>query len=87
MSGRGDEVYAAVDSGVWNPFLPVDVDLLLQVCLVLVINELHDGLPARPWQGRIKGMMREQWKGKRWTDERRRRKQHRGRKGRERVFG
>lgn len=47
MSSRGDEVYAAVDSGVWNPFLPVDVDLLLQVRLILVINELHDGQPAR----------------------------------------
>lgn len=48
MSSWGDEIYAAVDSGVWNPFLPVDVDLLLQVCLILVINEFHDGLPARP---------------------------------------
>lgn len=47
MSSRGDEVNATVDSGVWNPFLSVDVDLLLQVCLILVINELHDGLPAR----------------------------------------
>lgn len=46
MSCRRDEVYAAVDSGVWNSFLPVDIDLLLQVRLVLVINELHDGLPA-----------------------------------------
>lgn len=44
-SGR-DEVYAAVDSGVWDPLLPVDVDLLLQVGLVLVVDELHDGLPA-----------------------------------------
>lgn len=55
MSGRGDEVYAAVNSGVWDPFLPVDIDLLLQVRLVLVINELHDGLPARPQQGLIEG--------------------------------
>lgn len=47
MSGGGDEVNAAVDSGVWNPLLPVDVDLLLQVRLVLVVNELHDGLPAK----------------------------------------
>lgn len=47
MSSRGDEVNTTVDSGVWNPFLSVDVDLLLQVCLILVVNELHDGLPAR----------------------------------------
>lgn len=46
MSGGWDEVYAAVDSGVRDPLLPVDVDLLLQVGLVLVIDELHDGLPA-----------------------------------------
>ena len=58
VSGRGDEVYAAVDSGVWNPFLPVDVYLLLQVRLVLVVNELHDGLPAGPWQGRMEGMIK-----------------------------
>lgn len=46
VSGWGDEVYAAVNSGVRNPFLPVDIYLLLQVRFVLVINELHDGLPA-----------------------------------------
>lgn len=50
VSGRGDEVYAAVNSGVWDPFLPVDVDLLLQVRLILVVNELHDGLPAGTWR-------------------------------------
>lgn len=50
MSSWGDEVYAAVNSGVWDPFLSVDVDLLLQVCLILVVNEFHDGLPAGPWQ-------------------------------------
>lgn len=56
VSSWGDEIYAAVHSGVWNPFLPVDVDLLLQVCLVLVINEFHDGLPARSCQRlRIEG--------------------------------
>lgn len=70
VSGRGDEVYAAVDSGVRNPFLPVDVYLLLQVRLVLVINKLHDGLPARPWQEWIEGMMEEDRKGKRWTEKR-----------------
>lgn len=41
-----NEVNAAVDSGVWDPLLPVYVDLLLQVGFVLVIDELHDGLPA-----------------------------------------
>lgn len=46
MSSGRDEVYAAVDSGVWDPLLPVDVDLLLQVGLVLVVDELHNGLPA-----------------------------------------
>ena len=46
MAGGGDEVYAAVDPGVWDPFLPVDVDLLLQVGLILVVDELHDGLPT-----------------------------------------
>lgn len=46
MTGRGDEVYAAMDSGVLNPFLPVDVDFLLKVRFILVVNKLHDGLPA-----------------------------------------
>lgn len=40
------EVYAAVHPGVRDPLLPVDVYLLLQVGFVLVINELHDRLPA-----------------------------------------
>ena len=53
MSSRGDEINATVDSGVGNPLLPVDVDLLLQVRLVLVINKLHDGLPTK----------RDQWRG------------------------
>lgn len=44
-SGR-NEVYAAVDPGVWNLFLPVDVDFFLQVGLILVIDELHDRLPT-----------------------------------------
>lgn len=60
MSSRRDEVYAAVDSGVWDSLLPVDVDLLLQVRLILVIDELHDGLPAettvqRKWPVSEKG--------------------------------
>lgn len=44
-SGRY-EVYAAVHPGIWYPFLPVNVDFLLQVGFILVIDELHDGLPA-----------------------------------------
>lgn len=46
MAGGGDEVYTAVHPGVRDPLLAVDVDLLLQVLLVLVVDELHDGLPA-----------------------------------------
>ena len=46
MACRGDEVDAAVHPGVRDPLLAVDVDLLLQVGFVLVIDELHDGLPA-----------------------------------------
>lgn len=46
VTGGRNEVYAAVDPGVWNPFLPVDVDFFLQVGLILVIDELHNGLPT-----------------------------------------
>lgn len=46
VARRGDEVNAAVHPRVWDPLLPVDVDFLLQVDFVLVIDELHDGLPA-----------------------------------------
>lgn len=46
VARRGDEVDAAVHAGVRDPLLPVDVDLLLQVGFVLVVDELHDGLPA-----------------------------------------
>lgn len=41
-----DEINTAVHPRVRDPLLPVNVDLLLQVLLVLVIDELHDGLPA-----------------------------------------
>lgn len=41
-----NEVYAAVHPGVWDPLLPVDVDFLLQVGFILVIDELHNRLPA-----------------------------------------
>lgn len=46
MAGGWDEIYTAVNPRVWDPLLPVNVELLLQVLLVLVIDELHDGLPA-----------------------------------------
>lgn len=46
MSCGGDEVYAAVHPGVRDPLLPVDVDFFLQVGFILVIDELHNGLPA-----------------------------------------
>lgn len=46
VAGGGDEVYTAVHPGVRDPLLAVDVDLLLQVLLILVVDELHDGLPA-----------------------------------------
>ena len=68
MTSWGDEVYAAMDSGVWDPFLPVDVDLLLQVRLILVVNEFHNWLPAKPWQGCIEGMVREEWGRKQEMD-------------------
>lgn len=46
MAGGRYEVYAAVHPGVWDPLLPVDVDFLLQIRFVLVVDELHNGLPA-----------------------------------------
>ena len=47
MSGRGDEVEAAVDASVRDAFLPGNVHLLLQELLVLLIDVLLNGLPAR----------------------------------------
>lgn len=41
-----NEVYAAVNPWVRDSPLPVDVDFLLQVHLILVVDEFHDGLPA-----------------------------------------
>lgn len=54
VARRGDEVDAAVHAGVRDPLLPVDVDLLLQVDFVLVVDELHDGLPAGRRAGQFK---------------------------------
>ena len=54
VAGGGDEVQAAVNAGVRDALLPVDVDLLLQVLLVLVVDELHDGLPAA-WKDPVSG--------------------------------
>ena len=63
VSRGWDEVYAAVHSGVWDPLLPVDVDFLLQVALILVVDELHDGLPAEREGGKKGGrdLKRERW--------------------------
>lgn len=46
MARGWDEINTAVHPRVRDLLLPVDVDLLLQVLLVLVVDELHDGLPA-----------------------------------------
>lgn len=46
VSGRGDEVEAAVDTSVRDAFLPGDVHLLLQELLVLLVDVLLNGLPA-----------------------------------------
>ena len=46
MASGGDEVEAAVDSGVRDSLLAGDVHLLLQELLVLLVDELRDGLPA-----------------------------------------
>lgn len=51
MAGGWDEVEAAVDAGVRDAFLPVDIDFLLQVLLILVIDKLHDRLPAAQRSG------------------------------------
>lgn len=46
MACGRNEVNAAVHPGVWDPLLPVNVDFLLQVHFILLVDELHDGLPA-----------------------------------------
>lgn len=46
MARGWDEINTAVHPRVRDLLLPVDVDLLLQVLLILVIDELHDGLPT-----------------------------------------
>lgn len=51
MAGGWDEVYTAVHPRVGDPLLAVNVDFLLQVLLILVVDELHDGLPAAEREG------------------------------------
>lgn len=51
VSRGRDEVEAAVDACVRDAFLPGDVHLLLQELLVLFIDVLFNGLPARGWEG------------------------------------
>ena len=46
MSSGREEVDAAVDSGVRYSPLAVDMQLLSQVCLILLIDILYYGLPA-----------------------------------------
>lgn len=44
-SGR-NEIYTAVDPAVWYPLLPVNIEFFLEILFILVIDELHDGLPT-----------------------------------------
>ena len=46
VSCRGDEVEAAVDTGVRDAFLPGNVHLLLQELFVLFVDVFLNGLPA-----------------------------------------
>lgn len=46
MSSGREEVYAAVDSGVWYFLLAVDMQLLPQIFLILFIDVLRYGLPT-----------------------------------------
>lgn len=46
VPGRRQEVDAAVNSAVRDSSLAVDVQLLSQVFLILLVDILHDGLPA-----------------------------------------
>lgn len=50
MSRGWQEVDTAVDAGVGDPSLPVDVQLLLQIFLVLLVDVRDDGLPAEEKQ-------------------------------------
>lgn len=56
VSGRGDEVDAAVHPGVGDALLPGDVDLLLQELFVLLVDVLGDGLPAVEMAEEVSGM-------------------------------
>lgn len=51
VAGGWDEVYTAVHPRVRDPLLAVNVDFLLQVLFILVVDELHDGLPAAEKEG------------------------------------
>lgn len=46
MASGWNEVYTAVDSAVWYPFLSVNIKFFLEVLLILVVDELHNGLPT-----------------------------------------
>lgn len=55
MTCGRDEVDAGVDSGVRDSLFAVDEDLLSQVALVLLIDVLRDGLPAKGKGERMAG--------------------------------
>lgn len=46
VSSRGDEIEAAVHSGVRDALLSGDVDLFFKELLILLVDVLWDGLPA-----------------------------------------
>ena len=46
VSGRCDEVDAAVDTAVWDVLLALNANLLIQVQLKLVIDVVQHGLPT-----------------------------------------
>ena len=54
VSGRGDEVEAAVDARV-RVDLAVDARLCVQVLLVLILDEVGDRLPAGWTDSRARG--------------------------------
>lgn len=42
----GDEVEAAMHTGVWNSFLPCNIHLLFQKLLILLVDIFLNRLPA-----------------------------------------
>lgn len=46
VARRGDEVEAAVHTGVWNSFLPCNIHLLFQKLFILLIDIFLNRFPA-----------------------------------------